>query len=218
MTWLCSSLSFFSVSIHASFLYPERCIQNGTGYTNLTSYIEREHPEYQNYDATAPISEHNLFMPLFSHSVRNVYGWLAWITSSLLRFKFCENDMARRYSNIGPIRNKTLMKWMHQMCRWLEAKLKNTLPKSFAMSMAARGLNRRKLLQARSNYLDCHFLRPTSNVCERLFSVTKWAMTDRHRSVLPSNLEEQLLIHCNSFLWGSEDSRASWRVKLMSRV
>ncbi|RQM21052.1 hypothetical protein B5M09_013373 [Aphanomyces astaci] len=71
-------------------------------------------------------------MPLFSHSVRNVYGWLAWITSSLLRFKFCENDMARRYSNIGPIRNKTLMKWMHQMCRWLEAKLKNTLPKSFA--------------------------------------------------------------------------------------
>ncbi|RHY31130.1 hypothetical protein DYB25_013668 [Aphanomyces astaci] len=96
----------------------KRCTQNGTGYTNLTSYIEREHPEYLNYDTTAPISEQNLLMPLFSRS--------------LLRFKFCENDMARRYSNIGPISNKTLMKWMHQMCRWLEAKLKNTLPKSFA--------------------------------------------------------------------------------------
>ncbi|RHZ08646.1 hypothetical protein DYB31_013821 [Aphanomyces astaci] len=87
-----------------------------------------------------------------------------------------------------------------------------------SMSMAARALNRRKLLQARSNYLDCRFLRPTSNMCERLFSVTKWAMTDRRRSVLPSNLEEQLFLHCNSFFWGSEDSRASWRVKPMSMV
>ncbi|RHY49566.1 hypothetical protein DYB30_011046 [Aphanomyces astaci] len=71
-------------------------------------------------------------MPLFSRNVRNVYGWLTWITSSLLPFNFCENEMARRYSNLGPIRNKTLMKWMHQMCRWLEAKLKKTLPESFA--------------------------------------------------------------------------------------
>ncbi|RHY05406.1 hypothetical protein DYB36_013512 [Aphanomyces astaci] len=96
----------------------KRRTQNGTGYTNLTSHIESEHPEYLNYDATAPISEQNLFMPLFSRS--------------LLPFNFCENDMARRYSNLGPISNKTLMKWMHQMCRWLEAKLKKTLPESFA--------------------------------------------------------------------------------------
>ncbi|RLN99162.1 hypothetical protein DYB28_009074 [Aphanomyces astaci] len=59
-----------------------------------------------------------------------------------------------------------------------------------SMSMAARALKRRKLLQARSNYLDCRFLRPTSNMCERLFSMTKWAMTDRRRSVLRSNFEE----------------------------
>ncbi|RQM31038.1 hypothetical protein B5M09_012757 [Aphanomyces astaci] len=98
--------------------------QNGTGYTNLTPHIEREHPGYLNYDATAPISEQNLFMPLFARSVRNVYGWLTCITPSLLPFNFCENDMARRYSNLGPISNKTLMKWMHHMCRWLEAKLK----------------------------------------------------------------------------------------------
>ncbi|RHZ01858.1 hypothetical protein DYB31_008467, partial [Aphanomyces astaci] len=71
-------------------------------------------------------------MPLFSRSVRNVYGWLTWITSSLLPFNFCENEMARRYSNLGPISNKTLMKWMHQMCRWLEAKLKKTPSESFA--------------------------------------------------------------------------------------
>ncbi|RHZ39796.1 hypothetical protein DYB31_005002 [Aphanomyces astaci] len=110
----------------------KRRTQNGTGYTNLTSHIEREHPEYLTYDATAPISEQNLFMPLFSRNVRNVYGWLTWITSSLLPFNFCENEMARRYSNLGPISNKTLMKWMHQMCRRLEAKLKKTLPESFA--------------------------------------------------------------------------------------
>ncbi|RQM29283.1 hypothetical protein B5M09_013613 [Aphanomyces astaci] len=110
----------------------KRRTQNGTGYTNLTSHIEREHPEYLTYDATAPISQQNLFMPLFSRNVRNVYGWLTWITSSLLPFNFCENEMARRYSNLGPISNKTLMKWMHQMCRWLEAKLKKTLPESFA--------------------------------------------------------------------------------------
>ncbi|RHY10630.1 hypothetical protein DYB36_006775 [Aphanomyces astaci] len=77
-----------------------------------------------------------------------------------------------------------------------------------SMSMAARALKRRKLLQARSNYLHCRFLRPTSNMCERLFSVTKWAMTDRRRSVLPANSKEQLFLHCNSFLWGSEDVKS----------
>ncbi|ETV65061.1 hypothetical protein H257_18147 [Aphanomyces astaci] len=96
--------------------------------TAPTSHIEREHLEYLKYDAAAPISEQNLFMPM-SHAV---YGWPTWITSSLLPFNFCENDMARRYSNLGPISNKTLMKWMHQMCRWLEAKLTKTLPESFA--------------------------------------------------------------------------------------
>ncbi|ETV69603.1 hypothetical protein H257_14742 [Aphanomyces astaci] len=96
-------------------IYANQDKLSNTNTLNTTSNQSANTPEYLNYDAAAPISEQNLFMPLFSRRVRNVYGWLTWITSSLLLFNFCENDMARRYSNLGPISNKTLMKRMHQI-------------------------------------------------------------------------------------------------------
>ncbi|ETV82391.1 hypothetical protein H257_05043 [Aphanomyces astaci] len=74
--------------------------------------------------------------------------------------------------------------------------------------MASRAKKRRKMQQSCRGFMDCRFLRPTSNMCERLFSVTKWALTDRCQSMLPSNFEEQMFLHSNAFLWGIDDVKS----------
>ncbi|KAF0706983.1 hypothetical protein AaE_013834 [Aphanomyces astaci] len=107
--------------------------QNGSGYSNLTSHIEREHPEFVHYDALDPATQQSVFASLTPKPVQAVHGWLTWITASLMPFSFCENDMARRFTTLATISVKTLMKWMHAMCRWMENKISETLPESFAI-------------------------------------------------------------------------------------
>ncbi|ETV75063.1 hypothetical protein H257_10662 [Aphanomyces astaci] len=97
------------------------------------SHIEREHPEFVHYDALNPATQQSVFALLTPKPVQAVYGWLTWITASLMPFSFCENDMARRFTTMGTISVKTLMKCMHAMCRWMESKISETLPESFAI-------------------------------------------------------------------------------------
>lgn len=61
-------------------------------------------------------------------------------------------------------------------------------------SMMKRALKR---LQAEefdspSQYLDTKLFLLTSNVCERLFSIPEYALTNRRKGILPTNLESQL--------------------------
>ncbi|RHZ25905.1 hypothetical protein DYB26_007287 [Aphanomyces astaci] len=107
--------------------------QNGSGYSNLMSHIEREHPEFVHYDALDPATQQSVFASLTPKPVQAVHRWLTWITASLMPFSFCENDMARRFTTLGTISVKTLMKWMHVMGRWMESKISETLPESFAI-------------------------------------------------------------------------------------
>ncbi len=41
-------------------------------------------------------------------------------------------------------------------------------------------------------YIDTRFLLPTSNICERLFSVAGHALGDRRKPITPLHLEEQM--------------------------
>lgn len=54
-------------------------------------------------------------------------------------------------------------------------------------------------------YSDTRFIVPTSNVCERFFSTAGHALSDRRKSILPSNFEAQLFLNFNWSLWGIED-------------
>ena len=45
-----------------------------------------------------------------------------------------------------------------------------------------------------SKYIDLRFLRPTSNVTERLFSVAGMTYSDNRKKLLPANLEIQLFL------------------------
>lgn len=57
----------------------------------------------------------------------------------------------------------------------------------------------------KSNYLDTRFLVPTSNLCERLFSISGYALTNRRRGILPHNFESQIFLHVNHGFWSIED-------------
>jgi hypothetical protein len=68
------------------------------------------------------------------------------------------------------------------------------------MAVALRRVKRSKI-QAASDYIDLRFVRPTSNICERLFSVSKMALPDNRKRLLPSSLEMQLFLKINRHLW-----------------
>ena len=70
------------------------------------------------------------------------------------------------------------------------AKLKVTLPSNSevdlsTLSLAERALKKRRIhRETDENYLNTRFILPTSNVCERLFSIVGHAVTDRRKLVL----------------------------------
>ena len=63
---------------------------------------------------------------------------------------------------------------------------------------------KRQKVQSPSRYIDCRFIRPTSNMCERLFSISKAAMPDSRKALHPANLEMQLFLKMNGHLWDIE--------------
>lgn len=56
-----------------------------------------------------------------------------------------------------------------------------------------------------SLYVDTRFLLPTSNMCERFFSIAGYALTNRRKGLLPSNFEAQLFLCVNRDFWGIQD-------------
>jgi hypothetical protein len=63
---------------------------------------------------------------------------------------------------------------------------------------------KRARVEHSSRYIDCRFIRPTSNMCERLFSLSKLTLTDNRKRLLPENAEMQLFLKLNSHLWDVE--------------
>jgi hypothetical protein len=60
---------------------------------------------------------------------------------------------------------------------------------------------KRQKVQNTSLYRDCRYIRPTSNICERLFSKSKLMLGLQRYRILPINLEMQLFLHINRVLW-----------------
>ncbi|RHY69411.1 hypothetical protein DYB34_008694 [Aphanomyces astaci] len=79
------------------------------------------------------------------------------------------------------------------------------------MYLAERALKKKKVTRVTSGFLDCRFLCPTSNMCERFFSSTKLAIGDRRCSMTPKNFEEQMFLHANINLWTIEDVQEMMR-------
>lgn len=71
-----------------------------------------------------------------------------------------------------------------------------------AASLAARILKRkREETSGNSKYVDLIFIASTSNICERLFSLTKRILTDTRSRMLPVNFESLVYPKCNRGYW-----------------
>lgn len=57
----------------------------------------------------------------------------------------------------------------------------------------------------KSNYINLPFIFPASNFCERLVSLTWYALGDHHKRVLPSNFECQLFLNLKHRIWGLKE-------------
>lgn len=68
-----------------------------------------------------------------------------------------------------------------------------------SLSLAARALKKRRI-GPEDHYMDTRFIIPTSNICERLFSKTGYALSDRRKRLLPQNFEQQVFLHANAHL------------------
>eukprot|EP00474_Spongospora_subterranea_P010853 CRZ11311.1 hypothetical protein [Spongospora subterranea] len=71
------------------------------------------------------------------------------------------------------------------------------------MAVILQSIKRPKV-NLQSRYMDCRFIRPTSNICERFFSLSKMTITDSRSRLLPSSLEIQLFLKFNGSLWDIE--------------
>jgi len=60
---------------------------------------------------------------------------------------------------------------------------------------------KRSKIRHTSTDIDCRFIRPTRNMCKRLFSISQFALTDNRKSLLHGNVEIQLVLKLNGHRW-----------------
>jgi len=73
------------------------------------------------------------------------------------------------------------------------------------LSLVERALKRHRGTTTASEYIDCRFITPTSNFCERLFSESGYSLNSRRMQILPSNFEAQMFCRSNKKWWGVKE-------------
>jgi len=77
---------------------------------------------------------------------------------------------------------------------------------STELTFTQRALKKRKQCKSQDvAYINARFILPTSNICERFFSVAGYALNDRRMSMDPTNFEQQMFLYANSEYWDIED-------------
>lgn len=61
---------------------------------------------------------------------------------------------------------------------------------------------------ANSEYRDTFYIHPIFNICERMFSVAKHALTDHQRGIPPHSFDSQLFLYMNQNFWGIKDTKS----------
>ncbi|RAW40388.1 hypothetical protein PC110_g3373 [Phytophthora cactorum] len=65
----------------------------------------------------------------------NCYGWVEWTVKANLHLMFCENALARRYTNLEPISVETLSATMEGVTLLVEAAIGDELPDGFDLML-----------------------------------------------------------------------------------
>ncbi|KAG7354323.1 hypothetical protein IV203_003679 [Nitzschia inconspicua] len=197
----------------------KKCQQKGSGYTNLVGHITRSHHE-DYVELHAKHANGMKGVPKITDSfwpqkTQKLHCWISLIVDGLLPFSFCENEMARTVSeriSKGPEEELTpdesvkvtgLRNGTSPMEE--ETKTGEERDAGAGLSLAEKALKRQRLVStttSASAFMDLHFIVPTSNMCERLFSEAGYGLNSRRMRTLPSNFESQLYLRTNKTFWG----------------
>jgi hypothetical protein len=190
--------------------------KKGKGWANLIDHIQREHAdtlEAAKKKGSGPI------LQFFSKKDTNLFSWVEWIVKDLLPFRFCENAVVK-IQMAQQCNEQLALNRAQELCvQHLKKPLDNPgveeiqpQPQPTDLQALMKKIKKRKMeassssgcSTSTSSYIDVRFIRPTSNKCERQFSVAGFAFTKNRQGLLPINLEMQLFLNANQHLWDLE--------------
>ncbi|KAG6587068.1 uncharacterized protein IUM83_02731 [Phytophthora cinnamomi] len=105
----------------------------GARYTNLMQHIRREHPAHTTEMLAATPGETGSLAHYVCHSAQNMFGWLEWVVKCNLPLSFCENKLARRYTNLMPTLVETLHRSLESVTRSVERAIAAEMPDRFGL-------------------------------------------------------------------------------------
>eukprot|EP00171_Calliarthron_tuberculosum_P005611 IDg5611t1 len=123
--------------------------QSGSGYANLISHVQTRHAEQlrnlrdvvESETSTTRVPSDSRSIDLggnvsyfYQPKVLATYGWIRFVTSALLPFSVVENDTYQRQSKYRSVSRPTLMKYMFLLTNLVEGKIRELLPKCFALA------------------------------------------------------------------------------------
>ena len=98
------------------------------GYQNLFSHVAAKHPNYK-----SDMQSTSLSLFTIPEKARNIYGWLELIVMNGEPFNLVENEYQRKYSNLSSICRNTFMKYLQELTKTVELKIKDELPETFGL-------------------------------------------------------------------------------------
>ncbi len=111
-----------------------RTMKPGSGFSNLFSHVNGNHPNYQKemaaYGSPSVNQILNFFLPA---KYKNIYSWLDWVIGEGLPFHTVEKVLTKKYSKLEPVSVKTLMKYIHKFTLQVEQSIKRLLPDKFCL-------------------------------------------------------------------------------------
>ena len=110
--------------------------KKNTGWTNLFNHIKSQHPEStereRHLKPTSSI-DHYVKTNDASKKGKNIFNWIDWICCGLKPFNFEECELTRKYTNLPPVSENTLKKYMDLLTKEVEKKIGDLLPPKFAI-------------------------------------------------------------------------------------
>ena len=98
------------------------------GYQNLFSHVAAKHP-----NCKSDMQSTSLSIFTIPEKARNIYGWLELIVMNGEPFNLVENEYHRKYSNLSSICRNTFMKYLQELTKTVELKIKDELPENFGL-------------------------------------------------------------------------------------
>lgn len=96
----------------------------GSGYTNLFTHVQQDHPEYLSIFNRVAVDERLSLLRHFKPKKgRVIFGWIELVILGLRPFSTVEDKVLRRYCRLDPICRDTFHLYMEKLVKVVEGKI-----------------------------------------------------------------------------------------------